>query len=125
MRYSLQHQTLLSAPDTSTSGCCFSLVQTLHSLWSYFSALVQEHIRHLPTWGVHLSVSYLFAFSYYSWGSQGKNAEVICHSFLQWTMFCQNAPPYLPFWGTLHGMAHNFIELDKAVIHVISLFSFL
>ena len=25
----------------------------------------------------------------------------------------------------LHGMAHNFIELDKAVIHVISLFSFL
>ena len=37
--------------------------------------------------GVHLSVSYLFAFSYYSWGSQGKNTEVVCHSLLQWTMF--------------------------------------
>ena len=24
-----------------------------------------------------------------SWGSQGKNTEVVCHSFLQWTMFCQ------------------------------------
>ena len=32
-------------------------------------------IGHLPTWGVHLSVSYLFAFSYCSWGSQGKNLK--------------------------------------------------
>ena len=30
-----------------------------------------------------------------------------------------------PSWVALHGMAHNFIELDKAVIHVISLVSFL
>ena len=28
-------------------------------------------------------------------------------------------------WVTLHGMAHGFIELDKAVIHVVSLVSFL
>ena len=32
------------------------------------------------TWGVPLLVSYHFAFSYYSWGSQGKNTEVACHS---------------------------------------------
>ena len=30
-----------------------------------------------------------------------------------------------PFGVALHSMAHSFIELDKAVIHVISLFSFL
>ena len=30
-----------------------------------------------------------------------------------------------PSWVTLHGMAHNCIELDKAVLHVISLASFL
>ena len=36
-------------------------------------------------------MSYLFAFSYCSWGSQGKNAEVVCHSLLQWTTFCQNS----------------------------------
>ena len=30
-----------------------------------------------------------------------------------------------PSWVTLHGMAHSFTELDKAVVHVISLFSFL
>ena len=28
-------------------------------------------------------------------------------------------------WVALQGMAHSFIELDKAVIHVISLISFL
>ena len=28
------------------------------------------------------------------------------------------------FWVSLHGMAHSFIELDKAVVHVISLVSF-
>ena len=35
------------------------------------------------TWGVHLSVSHLFAFSYCSWGSQGKNTAVGSHSHLQ------------------------------------------
>ena len=40
--------------------------------------------------GVHLSVSYLFAFSYCSWGSQDRNTEVICHSLLQWTTFSLN-----------------------------------
>ena len=28
-------------------------------------------------------MSYSFAFSYYSWGSQGKNTEVVCHFLLQ------------------------------------------
>ena len=30
-----------------------------------------------------------------------------------------------PSWVALHSMAHSFIELDKAVIHVIILISFL
>ena len=29
-----------------------------------------------------------------------------------------------PSWVALHGMAHSFIELDKAVVHVIRLVSF-
>ena len=57
------------------------------------STLLQEHIGHLPTWGVHLSVSYLLTFSFYSWGSQGKNAEVVFHSLLQWAML-----PNLKTW---------------------------
>ena len=35
------------------------------------------------TWGVPLLISYHFAFSYCSWGSQGRNTEVACHSL--WT----------------------------------------
>ena len=31
-----------------------------------------------------------WVFSYFSWGSRGKNTEVVCHSLLQWTTFCQN-----------------------------------
>ena len=30
-----------------------------------------------------------------------------------------------PSWVALHGMAHSFIELDQAVVHVIRLISFL
>ena len=30
-----------------------------------------------------------------------------------------------PSWVALHGMAHSFIELDKAVVHVTRLVSFL
>ena len=37
---------------------------------------------------------YGFSFSYCSWGSQGKNTEVVCQSLLQWTTFCQNSPPW-------------------------------
>ena len=71
-------------------GTVFALAQPLHSFWIYFSTLLQLHIGHLPTSGVHLSVSNLFAFS---WGSQGKNTEVVCHSLLWWTTFIQNSPP--------------------------------
>ena len=34
-------------------------------------------------WGVPLLVSYHFAFSYCSWGSQDKNTEVVCHSLTE------------------------------------------
>ena len=39
-----------------------------------------------------------FAFSYCSWGSQGKNTEVTCHSLLQWTTFCHSSPPWPIHW---------------------------
>ena len=119
MQYcSLQHQTLLLSLVITTTGCCFCFGSIPHSFWSYFSTDLQQHIGHLPTWEVHLSVSYLFAFSYCSWGSQGKNTAVVCHSLLQWTTFCQTSPPCLHLsWVAPHSMAF-FIELDKAVVCV-------
>ena len=72
-----------------------------------------------PTdWGVHLLVFYLFAFSYCSWGSQGKNTEEVCHSLLQWTTFCQTSPPWPAYLGWPHSAWLSFIELDKAVVLV-------
>ena len=71
-------------------GIVFALAQPLQSFWIYFSTLPQLHFGHLLTRGVHLSASNLFAFS---WGSQGKNTEVVCHSLLWWTAFSQNSPP--------------------------------
>ena len=70
-------------------------------------------------------MSYLFASSYYSWASQGKNTEVVCHSLLQWTTFCQTSPPWPICLGWPHMAWISFTELDQAVVHVIRLASFL
>ena len=80
---------------------------------------------HLLTRGVPLSVSYHFTFSCHSWGFQGKNTEVVCHSFLQWTTFCQTFPPWPTGLGWPHRAWLTFIKLDKAVVHVIRLTRFL
>ena len=66
-----------------------------------------------------------FCISYCSWGSQGKNTEVVCHSLLQWTTFCQTSPPWPTHPGWPHMAWLSFIELEKAVVHVIRLTSFL
>ena len=67
------------------------------------------------TWGVPLSESYHFAFSYSSCGSQGKNTEMVYPSLLQWTTFCQTSPPWPTQFGRPHMAWLSFIELDKAV----------
>ena len=106
-------------------GIVFNLAPSLHSSWSYFSTDLQYHIGHLLRWGVPLSVSYHFAFSFCSWGSQGKNTEVVCHSLLPWTTFCQTSPPWPARLVWPHRTWLSFTELDKAVVRVIRLTSFL
>ena len=101
----LHHRRLLPSPVTSTTACCFCFF----SVSSFFLKLFL-HWCSVAYWGptdlgVYLSLSYLFAFSYCSWGSQGKNTEVVCHSLLQWTPFCQTSPPYPPILGCPVGMA--------------------
>ena len=124
MQYcSLQHQTLLLSPVTSTTGYCFCF----GSIPSFFLELFL-HWSPITYWaptdlGVHLSVSYLFAFSYCSLGSQGRNTEVVCHSLLQWTTFCQTTPPWSVHLGWPHKAWLSFIELNKAVVLVIRLAS--
>ena len=124
MQYcSLQHRTLPVSPVTFTTGYCFcfgSIPSFFLELFLHWSPVAYWH---LLAWGVPLSVSYHFA--YCSWGSQGKNTEVVCHSLLQWTTFCQTSPPWPVHLGWPHTVWLSFIELDKAVVHVIRLGSFL
>ena len=104
MQYcSLQHQTLLQSPVTSTTGCCFlsgSIPSFFLELFLHSSPVV---FGHLPTKGVQLSVSYLFAFSHV-YGLL-KNTEVLCHSLFQWTMFLRTLHYYPSILGspTQHG----------------------
>ena len=122
MQYcSLQHRTLLLSPVTSTTGGCFASVPSLHSFWSYFSADLQQHIRELPTWGVHLSVPYLFClfllfmgFSRQEYWSGLPFPSPVDHN-------CQTSPPWPVHLGWPHTAWLIFIELDRAVVHVIIL----
>ena len=117
MQYcSLQHWTLLPSPVTSTTRCFY-----FFSVSFFFLELVlhwSSVAYWAPTEQRSSSFSVLsFAFSYCSWGSQGKNTEVVCHSLLQWTTFCQNSPPWPACLGWPHMAWLSFIELDKAVVH--------
>ena len=43
-------------------------------------------------------------------GFSGKNTEVVCHSLLQWTTFCQTSPPWPTCLGWPHG--HGLVSLS-------------
>ena len=117
MQYcSLQHWTLLLSPVPSMTGYC----SCFGSIPSFFLELFL-HWSPVAYWaptdlGSPVSVSYHFAFSFCSWGSQGKNTEVVCHSLLQWTTYCQTSPPWPDRPGRPHTAWLGFIELDKAVV---------
>ena len=94
-------------------GIVFSLLH-LFILSGVISPLISSSILSTYWPGeFYLSVSYLFAFSYCSWGSQGKNTEVVCHSLLQWTTFCQTSLPWAGCLGWPHTAWLSFTELDK------------
>ena len=60
-----------------------------------------------------------------SWDSQGKNTKWFAIPFSSGPCFVRTLYYDLSIWVALHSMAPSFIELDKAVIHVISLVNFL
>ena len=122
---SLQPWSFLSHPDTATAGRFSTLAQPLHSSWNYFSALPssildtyrsQEFILRchifLPFHTVHgvLTARILkwFAIPFYS---GPRFVRTVCHD--------------LSILGGPTCVAQSFIELHKAVIHVMLLVSFL
>ena len=93
-------------------GGVFALTLFILSWVIFHWSLV--HIGQLLIWEVHLSVSYLSAFSYCSWGSQGLPfPSPVDHILSELSTMTH------PSSVALHVMAHCFTELYKVVVHVI------
>ena len=119
--YSLQHPTLLPSPITSTARHCFCL----GAISSFFLELVlySSPVAYRATTDLESS-SFSILFILFM-GSHGKNTEMVCYSFYRDHTLSENSTMTHMSLVALRGMAHNFIELDKAVVHLISLISFL
>ena len=127
MQYcSLQHQTLLLSPVTSTTGCSFfsgSVSSFFLELFLYSSPVAYWAPTNLGSSSfsvISFSPFILFmGFSreeYWSGLPFPSPGDHILSELS--TMTCVS-------WVALHVMAHSFIELDKAVVSVISVVSFL
>ena len=123
---SLQHQTLFPSPVTSTTGHCFcfgSASSFFLELFLYSSPIAYWAATDLGSSSFSVISFCLFilfiGFSRQEYWSGLPFPSPVDHILSELsTMTC-------PSWVDLHSMAHSFIELDKAVIHVISLISFL
>ena len=109
---SLQHRTLLLSPVTFTAGYCFCF----GSVSSFFLELFL-HWSPVAYWASNnlgsSSFSVLFfCLSYCSWGSQGKNTEVVCHSLLQWAHFFRTLHHHPSVLGgpTWHGSWFHWVR---------------
>ena len=124
--YSWQHQTLLLAPVISTTGCCFCF----GSIFSFFLELFL-HWSPVAYWAPdNLGSSFFSVLSF---------CLFILFMGFSRQAYCSDLPFLSPVdhvwtelstmtrlsWVALHSMVHSFIELDKAVVCVISLISFL
>ena len=119
---------LLLLPSIFPRIRVFSIKSVLHIRWpDTGTGLYQTAIYHLYSSKSHMRCLRLLlcVFSYCSWGSQGKNTEVVCHSLLEQITFCQTSPPWSIRLGWPPTAWLSFVELDKAVVHVIILVSFL
>ena len=123
MQYcSLQHQTLLPSPVTSTTGCfCFG------SISSFFLELLL-HRSPVAYWApTDLGSS---SFSVLIFLPFHAVHRVLKARILKWfTIPFSRGPHFVrtlhdpSVWVALHSMAHNFTELDKAVVHAVWLVS--
>ena len=127
MQYcSLQHWTFLLLPVPFTTGCCFcfgSIPLFFLELFLHWSPVVYWAPTHLGSFSFSILSFCLFilfmGFSRQEYWSGLPFPSPVDHVLSELsTMTC-------PSWVALHGMAHSFIELDKAVVRVIRLASFL
>ena len=122
----LQHWALLISPVTSTTWHCFhfgsvsSFFLELFLHWSPVAYWAPTNLESLSFSVLYFCLFILFMrFSRQEYWSGFPFLSPVDHILSELsTMTCLS-------WVALKGMAHSFIELDKAVGHVISLISFL
>ena len=126
MQYcSLQHQTLLSPPNTSTTD------SQKFPLWpSYFiltratsSCPLLFPSSTLDIQGVLIFPCHIFLPFHTVHGVlQARRLMWLDISFPVGHVLSELSTMSYPSWVALHGIPHSFIELDKAVIQVITVF---
>ena len=127
MQYcSLQHQSLLPLPVTSTTGCCccFGNISLFFlELFFHWSPVVYWAPTDLGSSSFSVLSFCLFilfvGFSRQEYWSGLPFPFPMDHVLSELSTMTHSS------WVALHGMAHGFTELDKAVVHVIRLVSFL
>ena len=120
---SLKHQSLLPSPVTCTTGYCFCFGSvSLFFLQLFLHSSLVEHWAHTNLGSSSFSVlSFCLSILFVGFSRQKCWSDLPLPSPMDHVLSTMTHPS----WVALHGMAHSFIELDKAVVHVISLISFL
>ena len=127
MQYcSLQHRTLLPTAVTSTTGCCFcfgsisSFFLELSLYWSPVAYWAPTNLGSSSFSVLSFCLFILFmGFSRQEYWSGLPGPSPVDHVLSELSVMTRAS------WVALYSMAHSFIELEKAVVHVISLITFL
>ena len=123
---SLQHQNLLLSPVTSTTRWCFLLWLWLFILSGIISPLISSSILGTYWPGEFIFKCLIFLPFHTVHGAlKARILTWFAIPFSSGPHFIRTLTMICPSWVALHGKAYSFIELDKAVVHVISLISFL
>ena len=124
--WSLQHRTLFLSPVTSTTGCCFhfdsfsSFFLELFLHWSPVAYWASTDLESSSFSVLSFCLFILFmGFSRQEYWSGLPFPSPVDH------ILTELSTKSHPSWVALHGMTHCFMELDKAMVHVIRLVSFL
>jgi len=122
----LEYMTLLPSWVTSTTGCCFcfgSISSFFLELFLYSSPIAYWAPTNLGSSSFTV-LSFCLFILFIAFSRQGY-WNGLPFPFSVDHILSELSTMTHPSWVALHGLAHSFIELEKTVVHVISLFSFL
>ena len=121
----LEHRALHLSPVTSTTGYCFcfgSIPSFFLELFVHWSPVAYWTSTDLKSFSFSILSFCLFILFM---GFSRQEYWSVFHSLLQWTTFCQTSPPWPGHLGWPHMAWLSFFELEKAVVCVIRMASFL